>query len=172
MAKAPAKLEERLSSYFQNFVEAENGCWLWLGKPNKTTGYGRVNLFGKCVQVHRLFYERHVGPIKIGEEIHHKCENRICVNPSYLVAVTRKVHVGESNSPPGINSRKAHCKKGHRYDLQTDSGRWCSICRREWGRKYYADVRRTKLIKGTKPGFYGHKGRPGYRGGSSPIVGV
>jgi hypothetical protein len=150
MAKAAATLEQRLSKYFQNFVENENGCWVWLGKPD-SQGYARVNLFGKWVRVHRLFYERYVGQIKPEEEIHHKCQNRICIRPSHLEAVTRRIHIGRSDSPPGINSRKTHCPRGHPYDrVMADGSRRCSLCdhgRSDYYKKYYRTVRKLKEVR-------------------------
>lgn len=69
-------------------VDEQTGCWEWLGsRLNK--GYGRCKIGDKPVQAHRVFYEHHVGPIPLGHDIHHRCGNKGCVNPSHLEPLTR-----------------------------------------------------------------------------------
>jgi hypothetical protein len=63
------------------------GCWLWTGSINKS-GYGMIgrNLghAPKVVQVHRLSWEMHRGPIPEGVCVLHRCDVRHCVNPDHL----------------------------------------------------------------------------------------
>jgi len=70
----------------QNYIVDESGCWVWQGRKGKT-GYGAVGLRGR---VHRVFYERLVGPIPDGMELDHICRNRACVNPDHLEPVTHR----------------------------------------------------------------------------------
>ena len=71
------------------YTEDENGCWLWTGRVNKSTGYGeQANDLA-----HRLFYESLVGEIPAGLELDHLCRVHRCVNPSHLEAVTHRVNV-------------------------------------------------------------------------------
>jgi len=78
-------------------------CWIWI-KHIHQSGHGR----GWCVKrrkvigAHVLFYERYVGEIPIGHEIHHKCSQPSCVNPEHLITVTRKQHMNlEGRLPYG-----------------------------------------------------------------------
>lgn len=68
-------------------VDAETGCWLWLGVKRKH-GYGAKFLNGKLVQAHRYIYELHRGPIPDGLFLDHLCRNPSCVNPDHLEPVT------------------------------------------------------------------------------------
>jgi hypothetical protein len=52
-----------------------------------------------------LFYERHVGKIPNGYEVHHICEKPACVNPQHLTVVTRKQHMDTDGREPYGNSR-------------------------------------------------------------------
>lgn len=65
-------------------VDAETGCWNWqrgLNKAGYPWGYA-----------HRRFYERLVGEIPEGYDIHHRCKNRLCVNPDHLEPIHRRLH--------------------------------------------------------------------------------
>lgn len=72
-----------------------SGCWLWNGPLRR--GYGMWPRNQKAA--HRMMFEKHVGPIPDGFEIHHVCRNRACVNPAHLQALSVadhfKAHRGE-----------------------------------------------------------------------------
>ena len=64
----------------------DTGCWEWRG-PLNTRGYGQITRSRDgviCGQVHRIMYERHIGPIPDGYQIRHKCDNPPCSNPDHL----------------------------------------------------------------------------------------
>jgi hypothetical protein len=79
----------------------ESGCWIWLGYPNKNTGYGYAMLDGKNRLAHRAVYEALVEPITVEMTLDHLCRVRLCVNPDHLEEVTL-----------GENLRRARCYRG------------------------------------------------------------
>lgn len=65
-----------------------SGCWEWQGATN-AQGYGLVVWATKCYKPHRLLYEWFTGaPVGDGLDVDHTCNNRRCVNPSHLEAVS------------------------------------------------------------------------------------
>ena len=69
-------------------------CLIWMG-GKFATGYGCASTDTPGVQdlAHRVAWERHHGmPVPTGFVIHHRCEQRDCVNPEHLQALTHSEH--------------------------------------------------------------------------------
>ena len=71
-------------------INSETECWEWNGCL--VDGYGRARIQGITVLLHRWSYEKYIGPIPEGHEVHHTCRNRRCFNPAHLEAITRVIH--------------------------------------------------------------------------------
>jgi len=80
-----------------NISITEGGCWEWRFTRNEF-GYGLIPYQGRNVRAHRFYFEKMVGPIPKGGEVHHVCENPPCVNPSHLMVVTAMEHRALSRS--------------------------------------------------------------------------
>jgi hypothetical protein len=139
------------------------GCWVWQGpfyktKKIKEFTYGRLPIKTECgkwktVLAHIFSYELYNGSVPVGREVHHKCDNQLCVNPDHLEALTRRDHMLKSNWGSSINARKTHCPKEHdpsNYITSPTTGfRRCLQCareRKEYYRQYYLNIRKPKDI--------------------------
>jgi hypothetical protein len=67
----------------------EAGCWLWTRGTDKC-GYGKTYVNGRHIGAHRASYLAYSGPIPVGQEVRHKCDTPLCVNPDHLLLGTHK----------------------------------------------------------------------------------
>jgi hypothetical protein len=132
-------LKERFNEKY--VVNPESGCWEWTASINKYNGYGYISV--KICEghfapqpAHRVSYELNVGQIPEGHDIHHKCENKKCVNPDHLEALTEKRHTMLHDGPTAINASKLFCNQGHElnsentYVYSKNGHRQCRECKR------------------------------------------
>lgn len=63
--------------------EDDEGCWIWQGSIDTTTGYGKIHWarLGYWL-AHRLSYTIFIGIIPDGLMVLHKCDKPPCVRPS------------------------------------------------------------------------------------------
>jgi len=153
--------------FLARIIKRDSECWEWRGPFYKTGKiekftYGRLpikqeNGKWKCVFAHRFSYEYFVGPIPKGKDVHHKCDNQICVNPDHLEPLTKPEHMLESSWPSSLNLAKDQCPNGHDpYEyakLSTTGHRHRLQCARErkgYYRQRYLSVVRPKVLGNPK----------------------
>lgn len=133
---------------FIALISIRGKCWAW--RDCCGNRYANCRVGNKQIGVHRLAYQLFIGRIPGKKDIHHKCGNKWCVNPSHLLCVDRKTHLTDL-SPNNLVykfKRRTHCPKGHAYspeNINFINGKYgkqrsCRICRRasfrRWWRKY------------------------------------
>lgn len=117
-------------------VDDETGCHVWGGSVLPVTGYGQYRTREKNMLAHRMVYELRVGPIPDDLQIHHRCENRVCVNVEHMELLTIQQHWRIGNSPSAVRARATHCQYGHEFTpnntyVNPSTGyRTCKICSR------------------------------------------
>lgn len=125
--------------FTRKYVTMPTGCFQWIAYVNPW-GYGGFNVRGRMVYAHRWAYEQSHGPIPKGTKIHHLCENKLCVNPSHLAAVTLAGHNAVHRKAWAINAAKTHCIHGHAFTeantYLTRGERHCRACNRESAARY------------------------------------
>ena len=84
-----------LAERFWARVEKSDGCWLWTGAIQSSTGYGRIargdpSAKPRIEGAHRVAYELQCGPIPAGTSVLHTCDRRACCRGSHLFLGTAK----------------------------------------------------------------------------------
>lgn len=120
-------------------------CRVWMGECVQK-GYGRVSfeVNGKRyrLKVHRLNYERKVGPIPRGRVLDHLCRRTNCAEPRHLEPITNSLNVTRQNAALNGSEPGVRCKNGHEgaYKRANTTGKfYCTACDRERkARDYWA----------------------------------
>ena len=108
-----ARLKRRLLGRVQ--IDPATGCWLWQGALNRQ-GYGRIMDFGQRCSAHRAAYAAFIGPISSGNHIHHRCQNKSCINPAHLAHASPRDHLRlHPDQLTTVNAQKSHCTHGHEF---------------------------------------------------------
>lgn len=90
----PRSISERVAGRFD--VTA-TGCHEWTGaidsrgRPSMQSG-SAADGSRRPRRVHRLLWEETHGPLADGIDLHHVCENKLCVNLGHLVPLTHGEH--------------------------------------------------------------------------------
>ncbi len=125
---------------FHEKLDRTGDCWLWTG-ARSTSGYARLRVDGRSVDVHRWAYGLFVGPIPDGLQLDHLCRVRHCVRPSHLEPVTQVENMRRGRGIGVRNSLKTHCPQGHEYTpdntLNEGGARRCRICRARTKQRSY-----------------------------------
>lgn len=88
-----AKHHGRRSAATMYRVDETTDCWIWLWCVNSRTGRPQLGDAGITRGAHRVLYERARGITLDSEtDLHHICENRLCVNPAHMQAMNYRVH--------------------------------------------------------------------------------
>lgn len=136
----PAKpVDQRIR---ESSTVTETGCWEWNLATDKD-GYGSIKVAGRTRYAARTSYEVFIDDVPEGMVVHQKCNNRGCVNPDHLEAITHVEQVARGASDPLKNfasyyeRRRAatHCPNGHPWDEENtrrnEVQRVCRACLRE-----------------------------------------
>src|SRR4051812_26980362 len=68
-------------------IDPDRGCWISTG-ASQGGNYRMMN----SKPAHRAAYEAVQGPIAPKSQVHHLCFEPACINPSHIVALSRKDH--------------------------------------------------------------------------------
>lgn len=96
MPRKPESIEVR----FWRRVIKSDGCWEWSGAM-KENGYGSFSGFVKTDRgwrseyAHRASWLIHFGPVPVGSDVCHTCDNRKCVRPDHLWIGSRKENLND-----------------------------------------------------------------------------
>lgn len=96
-------ITSQLTARFKSKIHYTDTCWIWTASRS-TTGYGqlfvcRIDSRRNIVQrAHRISWLIHKGSIPSHQQVLHKCDVRLCVNPDHLYLGTQQDNVNDMMS--------------------------------------------------------------------------
>ena len=70
----------------------ETPCWIWQ-RSKHYLGYGNVHRVDQSKYAHVVYYTAKYGPVPDGLVLDHLCEQKDCVNPDHLEAITQTENI-------------------------------------------------------------------------------
>jgi hypothetical protein len=125
-----------IESLKERTVVNDCGCWIWQG-TKRSNGYGVTVYKGTQTTTHRVMYQICKGVLLAKDiEIDHTCNNRDCINPDHLEAVSHAENMSRGAK------RRTTCRNGHEWndkntytsEVKRKQGgtriqRYCRLCR-------------------------------------------
>lgn len=106
-----------------------DGCWPWTGYVHPTSGYGVWAHRRESTTAHRWAWRLLVGPIP-DDHLHHRCENRRCVNVAHLEPIAAGEHARLTLVTGRCRSGR-HALEGGNVGVKKNGDRYCRECNRQ-----------------------------------------
>lgn len=90
------------------------GCWLWTGGTVGVMGYGKTNVDGETIRVHRAVFKAVTGLDP--DEVRHTCDEPLCFRPCHLIDGTSQQNADDMVS----RQRQSRGEARHNARLTTD----------------------------------------------------
>lgn len=126
-------------------------CWEWGGHRNEK-GYGRMDVAGRLIRCHRVSWEIHNGPIPVGKQVLHRCDNPPCWNPAHLFLGTNNDNIADrmrkGRTPCGEKHKSSKLTAERVREILKADGSQRELARRFGiSRRHVGHIRRREVWK-------------------------
>lgn len=142
-------------------IEKKCGCWIF--KRIGRNGYGVFKINKKQWRAHRFSWHIFKGKIPKDLYVLHKCDNKICVNPSHLFLGTAQDNIDDcikkgrfrvaSGRNHGTKTHPERIARANRHGSKTHPEKWTKGESISWSKLTNKLVK--KIRKEYIPGIYG-----------------
>lgn len=125
-----------LARLMSRAVRFPDGCLLFTGSATTAGNYPSIGEGDQTSLGYHVVFERAYGKIPEGKEVHHRCEQSMCLEQTHLVALTPEEHwLAHGNGAP-------ECRVCGAQDwyIKPDGKRRCRPCRRATRRRVYEET--------------------------------
>lgn len=125
----------------------ESGCLIWKGWVSEK-GYGKVTISGKTWRVHRYAFVVHHPEVILQEKevIRHKCENKLCFEPSHLEKGTQFENIYDDQLAAGKLIRGEAHASAKITEETAKAIKWSKSDPNESTETYKSQAQRAKLF--------------------------
>lgn len=108
--------QANFEDYFWSKFNKTETCWLWTGRIKTPQNYGTIRKNYKDKYIHRVAFELTYGEIPAGLVVRHRCDVKVCGNPTHLLIGTQadniKDSVDRNLTPRGERHHLSKLKEG------------------------------------------------------------